>query len=68
MIRDRTGVCGLRSSYPTASCSYQAAISEYLPDARHVLDLFHVARVRYEAFCSRVRVRDPFRWAVTAVR
>ena len=24
--------------------SYQAAISQYLPDARHVLDRFHVAR------------------------
>ena len=26
------------------SRSYQAAISQYLPDARHVLDRFHVAR------------------------
>ena len=26
------------------SRSYQAAISRYLPDARHVLDRFHVAR------------------------
>ena len=25
------------------SRSYQAAISQYLPDARHVLDRFHVA-------------------------
>ena len=50
------------------SRSYQAAISQYLPDARHVLDRFHVARVRHEALCFRVRVRDPCRWAVTAVR
>ena len=33
------------------SRSYQAAISQYLPDARHVLDRFHVARVRHEALC-----------------
>ena len=26
------------------SCSYQAAIAQYLPDALHVLDRFHVAR------------------------
>ena len=26
------------------SCSYQAAIAQYLPDALHVLDRFHVVR------------------------
>ncbi|WP_420614301.1 ISL3 family transposase [Candidatus Spongiisocius sp.] len=50
------------------SRSYQAAIAQYLPTARHVLDRFHVVRVRHEALCLRVRVRDPCRWSVTAVR
>ena len=50
------------------SRSYQAAIAQYLPTARHVLDRFYVVCVRHEALCSRVRVRDPCRWAVTAVR
>ena len=44
MIRERTGAARWRSSSRTASCSYQAAISQYLPDVRHVLDRFHVAR------------------------
>ena len=48
------------------SRSYQAAIAQYLPDAHHVLDRFHMARARQEALCSYVRVRDPCRWAVTA--
>ena len=37
------------SPQPTdGSRSYQAAIAQYLPDARHVLDRFHVVRVRHE--------------------
>jgi hypothetical protein len=39
-----------------------------LPDARLVVDHFHVIRVRHEAPCSRGRVRDPPLRAVAAAR
>ena len=44
------------------SRSYQAAISEYLPDARHVLDRFHVARWFTEGLTlvrREIQRRDP---------
>jgi len=52
--------------FQRAASAYQKAIRRWLPDARHVLDRFHVARVRHEALWIRVRVRDPCRWAVAA--
>lgn len=45
---------------------YRTAIRASLPRATHVVDRFHVVRVRHEAPCSRRRVRDPPRWAVAA--
>ena len=50
------------------SPSYRAAIRSHLGHATHVVDRFNVSRVRHEALCIRVRVRDPCRWAVAAVR
>ena len=44
------------------SRSYQAAISHYLPDARHVLDRFHVARWFTEGLTlvrREIQRRDP---------
>ena len=67
-LEDHAQFRGVEIVVSDGSRSYQAAIAQYLPDARHVLDRFHVARVRHEALCFRVRVRDPCRWAVTAVR
>ncbi|MDE0169091.1 MAG: ISL3 family transposase [bacterium] len=46
------------------SRSYQAAISQYLPDARHVLDRFHVARWFTEGLTQvrrEIQRRDPER-------
>jgi len=48
--------------------SYTAAIVGHLPAATHILDRFHVVRVRHEAPCSRGRVRDPPLRAVAAAR
>ncbi|MCQ3805635.1 MAG: transposase [Acidimicrobiia bacterium] len=42
-MKDSGGASRWRSLFPTGPCSYEAAISQYLPDARHVLDRFHVA-------------------------
>ena len=47
---------------------YRTAYDRVLPNALQVADPFHVSRVRHEALCFRVRVRDPCRWAVAAVR
>jgi transposase len=47
---------------------YATAVAKGLPDARVVVDHFHVIRVRHEAPCLRGRVRDPPRWAVAAAR
>jgi transposase len=47
---------------------YATAVARTLPDARLVVDHFHVIRVRHEAPCIRGRVRDPPRGAVAAAR
>jgi len=47
---------------------YATAVAAQLPDARLVIDHFHVVRVRHEAPCIRGRVRDPPLWAVAAAR
>ena len=45
---------------------FKTATAEELPDAVPVLDPFHVVRVRHEALCVRMGVRDPCRLAVAA--
>jgi transposase len=69
--RDAAAVCGFlaqqthswrRSVKVVAtdgSRAYKTAIDTMLPHARHVLDRFHVVRVRHEALCVRGRVRGP---------
>jgi transposase len=47
---------------------YATAVAAGLPDARLVVDHFHVIRVRHEAPCLRGWVRGPPRRAVAAVR
>ena len=44
VIRERTGAEGVEIVVSDGSRSYPPAIAQYLPDARHVLDRFHVAR------------------------
>ncbi len=45
---------------------FKTATTEELPDAVAVMDPFHVVRVRHEALCVRMGVRDPRRSAVAA--
>jgi transposase len=45
---------------------YKSAIDEQLADATAVLDAFHVVKVRHEALCVRMGVRDPHRLVVAA--
>jgi transposase len=45
---------------------YATALRTHLPDAVRVLDPFHVTRVRHEALCFRVEVRDLHRLVVAA--
>ena len=45
---------------------FKTATSEELPDAVAVMDPFHVVRVRHEALCVRMGVRDPCLLAVAA--
>jgi hypothetical protein len=45
---------------------YATAVATGLPEARLVVDHFHVIRVRHEAPCVRRRVRDPPLRAVAA--
>lgn len=59
---------GIRWAVLDMSGPYRTAYDRVLPNALQVADPFHVIRVRHEALCFRVRVRDPCRWAVTAVR
>ena len=42
------------------------AIDDQLDDARAVLDTFHVVKVRHEALCVRMEVRDLHRLVVAA--
>jgi len=46
---------------------FKTATTEELPDATPVLDPFHVVRVRHEALCLRMGVRDPCLLTVAAV-
>ncbi len=45
---------------------YKNAIDNQLEDARSVLDAFHVVKVRHEALCVRMEVRDLHRLVVAA--
>jgi len=45
---------------------YKNAIDDQLADARSVLDAFHVVKVRHEALCVRMEVRDLHRLVVAA--
>jgi transposase len=45
---------------------YANALRDELPDAVAVLDAFHVVKVRHEALCVRVGVRDLHRLVVAA--
>lgn len=45
---------------------YKNAIDDQLEDARSVLDAFHVVKVRHEALCVRMEVRDLHRLVVAA--
>jgi len=45
---------------------YKNAIDDQLDDARAVLDAFHVVKVRHEALCVRMEVRDLHRLVVAA--
>jgi len=45
---------------------YKNAIDDQLQDARSVLDAFHVVKVRHEALCVRMEVRDLHRLVVAA--
>jgi len=45
---------------------FKTATTEELPDAVAVMDPFHVVRVRHEALCVRVAVRDLHRLVVAA--
>ena len=45
---------------------FKTATTEELPDAVAVMDPFHVVRVRHEALCVRMEVRDLHRLAVAA--
>ncbi|NYJ65784.1 transposase [Pseudoclavibacter chungangensis] len=45
---------------------YKTAIDDKLEDATAVLDAFHVVKVRHEALCVRMGVRDPCRLVVAA--
>jgi transposase len=45
---------------------YATALRTGLPQATRVLDAFHVVRVRHEALCVRVEVRDRRRRVVAA--
>jgi transposase len=45
---------------------YANAIRDELPDAVAVLDAFHVVKVRHEALCVRMEVRDLHRLVVAA--
>ena len=45
---------------------YKNAIDDQLEDAVAVLDAFHVVKVRHEALCVRMEVRDHHRLVVAA--
>lgn len=45
---------------------FKTAAAEELPDAVAVMDPFHVVRVRHEALCVRMGVRDLHRLVVAA--
>ena len=45
---------------------FKTAATEELPDAVAVMDPFHVVRVRHEALCVRMEVRDLHRLVVAA--
>ena len=45
---------------------FKTAAAEEAPDAVAVMDPFHVARVRHEALCVRMEVRDLHRLVVAA--
>ena len=45
---------------------FKTATTEELPDAVAVMDPFHVVRVRHEALCVRMEVRDLHRLVVAA--
>ncbi len=45
---------------------YANALSTQLPAATRVLDAFHVVKVRHEALCVRMEVRDLHRLVVAA--
>ena len=45
---------------------YANAIRDELPEAVAVLDAFHVVKVRHEALCVRMEVRDHHRLVVAA--
>ena len=45
---------------------FKTAAAEELPDATAVMDPFHVVRVRHEALCVRMEVRDLHRLVVAA--
>lgn len=44
----------------------QTAAAEEIPEAVAVMDPFHVVRVRHEALCVRMGVRDPCGLVVAA--
>ena len=50
---------GVKVVVSDGSTSYRKAIGQHLGHARHVLDRFHVARVRHEALCYPVGCKDP---------
>jgi transposase len=66
--RAGSGVAGLEVVVTDGSESYTAAIGWHVPRATHILDRFHVVRVRHEAPCSRGWVRAPPLRAVAAAR
>ena len=45
---------------------FKTAAAEEIPDAVTVMDPFHVVRVRHEALCVRMEVRDLHRLVVAA--
>jgi transposase len=45
---------------------FKTATAEELPEATAVMDPFHVVRVRHEALCVRMGVRDLHRLVVAA--
>ena len=47
---------------------YATALANQVPDAKLVVDHFHIIRVRHEALCVRGWVRGPPCWSVAADR